>query len=84
MFVLVYFTLAECYFRVIVTSNFDVGNPSYEKLRALNKYTGSYGNETVVKYSFNHNFYSGSDTLSIRRVLQTARLTVSFAATIIL
>ena len=56
----------------------------YEKLRALNKYTGSYGNETVVKYSFNHNFYSGSDTLSIRPVLQTARLTVSIAATIIL
>ena len=26
VFALVYFTLAECYFRVTVTSNFDIGN----------------------------------------------------------
>ena len=36
----------------------------------------------AIKYSFNHNFHSGSDTLSIWPVLQTARLIV--AAKIIL
>ena len=46
MFVLVYFTLAKCYFRVTVTSNFDVGNPS----NIENLMTIGYDNTTISSY----------------------------------
>ena len=59
-----------------------VSNPVYVITQNLrkNKCTQSYGNEASITCNINHNFYSGSDTIPIRPILQTTKLTVSIAS----
>ena len=72
--------IKKCSFQQSISKH--VSNPVYVITQNLrkNKCTQSYGNEASITCNINHNFYSGSDTIPIRPILQTTKLTVSIAS----